>query len=78
VDRSLAVRMLDFEHHDGAAGEPWSAVVVEQILFEPTNRDLTDRLLRRLDAAREAMRIEQLQQRRERVVIPVVRRRRQK
>ena len=77
VDLSLGFGVLDLEHHDPAAGKPRRAVVFEQILLEAAHRDLARGLLRRLDPAREAVRVEQLEQRGERVVVAVVRRRRQ-
>lgn len=54
----LAVGVLDLEHDNLAAGEARLAVVVEQVLLEAAHGHLARGLLRRLDAAREAVRVE--------------------
>ena len=77
MDPSLGFGVLDLKHHDPASGKPRRAVVFEQILLEPAHGDLARSLLRRLDPTREAVRVEQLQQRCEGVVVAVVRRRRE-
>ena len=77
VHGTLVLGMLDLEHHDLAAREARRAVVGLEILLQAPDRDLADGVSGRADPAREAMRVEQLQQCVERVVVAVVRRRRQ-
>lgn len=76
MDLTLGVWMGHLQHHHPATGEPRRAVLVAEILLQPPDGHLPRRLPTRLDRASEPMRIKQLQQRRERIVITIVRGRR--
>lgn len=72
MDVPLALGVLDFEHDHAAAGKARSAVVVDEILLEAADRDLHG-LGRGADPAREAVRVDELEQGGEGVVVAVVR-----
>lgn len=77
VDLPLALRVLDRDRARLPLDEPRRAVGVDDVAFEPAHHGLAHSVAVRLDAAGEALVVEDLQQRGERRLVAVVWRRRQ-